>query len=471
MEILHVTAECYPIAKAGGLGDVLGSLPFYQNHLGQISKVVMPMYRTKYLYKHDWDVVHKGGANLGQWWFQYTVIKEKNNAQGFDLYLIDIYGLLDREKIYGYEDDSERFTAFQIAVVDWLSNWQHSPDVVHVHDHHTALIPFLMQHCFAYQRLSGIPTVLTIHNAQYQGWMGWDKSHYLPAWDSWKGGLLEWNNNINPLASGIKNAWKVTTVSPSYLDELKYMSNGLEALFEYEKGKSSGILNGIDTKVWDPARDTYISENYDFMEVDEGKEANKKILCETFSLDPEKPLMVFIGRLVGEKAADLLPQVIGDSFFHIGRKMNFLILGSGDPNVEGQLQVLKQISDGDYNVYIGYNEKLSHQMYAGADFLLMPSRVEPCGLNQMYAMRYGTVPMVRKTGGLKDTVIDFGEPGGYGITYNYATVGDVTHGVYRALELYRNREKKHKIRNDMMKLDFSWDTSAQHYIDLYKSLK
>jgi starch synthase len=471
MEILHVTAECYPVAKAGGLGDVLGSLPFYQNQLGNISKVVMPMYRTKYLYNHDWDVVHKGGANLGHWWFQYTVIKEKNNSQGFDLYLIDIYGLLDREKIYGYEDDSERFTAFQIAVVDWLSNWQHSPDVVHLHDHHTALIPFLMQHSYNYQQLSGIPTVLTIHNAQYQGWMGWDKSHFLPAWDSWKGGMLEWNNMINPLASGIKNAWKVTTVSPTYLEELKFMSNGLEALFEYEKGKCSGILNGIDTKVWDPAKDTYISNNYDLTETDDGKAANKKALCENFGLDEEKPLFVFIGRLVGEKAADLLPQVIGDSFFHIGRKMNFLILGSGDPNVEGQLQVMKQISAGDYNVFIGYNEKLSHQMYAGADFLLMPSRVEPCGLNQMYAMRYGTVPMVRKTGGLKDTVIDFGEPGGYGITFNYATVGDVTQGVYRAVELYHNHEKMNKVRNDMMKLDFSWDTSAEHYVDLYKSLK
>jgi starch synthase len=249
------------------------------------------------------------------------------------------------------------------------------------------------------------------------------------------------------------------------------MSNGLEALFEYEKGKCSGILNGIDTKYWDPAKDKYITENYDQEGADEGKEANKKFLCDTFGLDPEKPLIIFIGRLVGEKAADLLPQVIGDSFFHIGRKMNFLILGSGEPNVEGQLQVMKQVSGGDYNVYIGYNEKLSHQMYAGADFLLMPSRVEPCGLNQMYSMRYGTVPMVRKTGGLKDTVIDYGDPRGYGITFNYATVGDVTEGVYRAVELYRNKEKVQEVRKDMMQLDFSWDTSAQHYIDLYKSLK
>jgi starch synthase len=471
MEIIHVSAECYPVAKAGGLGDVVGSLPKYQNDLGHVAKVVMPMYRTKFLYQNEWEVVHKGGANLGHWWFQYTVIKEKNNKLGFDLYLIDIYGLLDREKIYGYDDDVERFTAFQIAVVDWLSRWQHRPDVVHVHDHHTALIPFMMKHCYAYNHLAGIPTVLTIHNAQYQGWMGWDKSHYIPAWDSWRWGMLDWNRSINPLAAGIKSAWKVTTVSKSYLDELKTMSNGLEALFEYEKGKSTGILNGIDTKVWDPATDSYIPKHYDVPTVNDGKVENKKIICDTFNLDVEKPLIIFIGRLVGEKAADLLPQVIGDSFYHIGRRMNFMVLGSGEPDVEGQLEVLKQYGAGDYNTYIGYNEKLSHQMYAGADFLLMPSRVEPCGLNQMYSMRYGTVPMVRKTGGLKDTVIDYGDEGGYGITFTHASVGDVTQSVYRAVELYENKDKMENVRQEMMQLDFSWDTSAHHYIDVYESLK
>jgi len=471
MEIIHVTAECYPVAKAGGLGDVLGALPKYQTALGNLAKVVMPMYRTKYLYNNLWDVVHKGGSNLGNRWFEYTIIKEKTNKQGFDLYLVDINGLLDREKIYGYGDDAERFISFQIAVVDWISKWDHRPDVIHVHDYHTALIPFMVKHCFAYRQLSGIPTVLTIHNAQYQGQIGWDKSNFLPIYDTWKSGLLEWNNSINPLASGVKCAWKVTTVSPSYMEELRYMSNGLEALFEYERGKCSGILNGIDTKVWDPAVDTYLQHHYDIETADTGKLANKKELCEVFGLELEKPLFVFIGRLVGEKAADLLPQAIGDSFYYIGRKMNFLILGSGEPHVEGQLEVMKNVSWGDYNAYIGYNEQLSHLMYAGADFLLMPSRVEPCGLNQMYSMRYGTVPVVRKTGGLKDTVIDYGETGGYGVAFNNAAVGDITQAIYRSVELYEDVEKMQAGRQTMMELDFSWDRSAQEYIDLYKSLK
>jgi starch synthase len=471
MEIVHVTAECYPMAKAGGLGDVLGALPKYQVEQGHVAKVVMPMYRTKFLYNNQWEVVHKGATNLGSRWFDYTVIKELTNKLGFDLYLVDINGLLDREKVYGYNDDTERFISFQIATLDWMTKWEHRPDVVHVHDHHTALIPFMMMNCFAYKQLSGIPTVLTIHNAQYQGQFSWDKSNYIPAWDSWRSGMLEWDNAINPLAAGIKSAWKVTTVSPNYMNELRFMSNGLEDIFEYEKGKCSGILNGIDTAVWDPATDSYLNAHYTIDTAKEGKEKNKLELCNIFNLDPAKPLFIFIGRLVGEKAADLLPQVIGDSFYYIGRKMNFLILGSGEPDVESRLEVMKGIGQGDYSCYIGYNEQLSHQMYAGADFLLMPSRVEPCGLNQMYAMRYGTVPLVRKTGGLADTVKDIGEPGGYGLTFNYAAVGDITQAIYRGVELFADTEKFNEVRQTMMGLDFSWDRSAKAYIDLYRSLK
>jgi starch synthase len=471
MEILHVSAECYPVAKAGGLGDVVGALPKYQNKLGHIAKVVMPMYRTRFLYNNEWEVVHKGGASLGNWWFEYTIIKESANKLGFDLYLVDINGLLDREKIYGYNDDTERFTAFQIAVVDWVAHWQDKPDLVHVHDYHAGLIPFMMQSCYDYQQLRNIPSVLTIHNAQYQGWMDWDKSHYIPHWDGWKWGNLDWENTINPLASAVKCAWKVTTVSPSYLDELRHMSNGLEALFEYERGKCVGILNGIDTKIWNPASDTYLDNHFSIDTVGAGKAANKTILCRNFNLDATKPLIIFIGRLVGEKAADLVPQAIGDSLYYIGRKMNFLVLGNGEPHIEYQLETMRGPLMGYYNSQIGYNEKLSHQMYAGADFLLMPSRVEPCGLNQMYAMRYGTVPVVRRTGGLRDTVIDYGEPGGYGVCFDQPIVGDITNAVYRAMHLFEQPEKMKAVSRQIMQLDFSWDNSARQYIEVYNSLK
>ena len=470
MEILHVSAECYPVAKAGGLGDVVGALPKYQNQLGHIAKVVMPMYRTKFLYENDFDLVHKGSFGMGVYWFNYTIIKEKTNKLGFDLYLVDINGLLDREAVYGYDDDTERFTAFQIAVVDWLAKWNHHPDVVHVHDHHAGLVPFMMQYCYAYKHLANVPTVLTIHNAQYQGWMGWDKSTYLPGWDTKEWGKLDWKNKINPLASAVKCVRKVTTVSPTYLEEMRQNANGLESLFEYERGKCSGILNGIDTAVWDPSVDTYINPNFSQKDVANGKLANKKVLCNLFNLDIEKPLFVFIGRLVNEKAADLLPQAIYDAIYHLEGKMNFLVLGSGELAVELELENMKTQLMGYYNSKIGYNEQLSHQMYAGADFLLMPSRVEPCGLNQLYAMRYGTVPIVRNTGGLSDTVIDIGDPNGYGIRFNDATVWDITYSIHRALELYNQPKLLKQIKLKLMKLDFSWEVSAEKYIKLYQEL-
>ncbi len=329
----------------------------------------------------------------------------------------------------------------------------------------------MVKHCYGFGRLSGIPTVLTIHNAEYQGSFGWDKTNYIPQWDSWKRGMLEWNGSINPLASGVKCAWRVTTVSNTYLNEMRTSSNGLEAVFEYEKGKCSGIINGIDYDVWNPENDKYLNDHFNSSDFVEGKAKCKKLLCETFGLSVNKPLMIFIGRLVGEKSADLLPQVINDSFRYIGRNMNFLRLGSGEKHIEHRLDEMKRISLGDYSVYIGYNEQLSHLMYAGADFLLMPSRVEPCGLNQMYAMRYGTIPIVRRTGGLLDTVVDYGDPGGYGVTFNHASTGDITHAIHRSLEIYAQKDLFRRLQQKVMSLDFSWHKSAEQYLELYRNLQ
>lgn len=479
MEIIHVSAECYPYAKAGGLADVVGALPKYQQQLGHFVKIVVPMHRTDFLYKNEWLVEHKGNFTMGTLQLEYTIIKEKTNKLGVDFYCVDIYGLLDREKIYGYDDDTERFTAFQIAVTDWISQWQHRPDIIHVHDHHAALIPFMMQHCFAYQHLSNIPVVLTIHNAQYQGWMSWDKGHYLPPWDTWQWGKLDWDNVINPLGCGVKCAYRVTTVSPTYMASLKHDANGLEHLFSMEEKKCTGILNGIDQALWNPATDTYILDNYSVKDTEQGKQLNKKKLCKDFKLNIKNPLFVFISRLVGEKAADLLPQVISDTLSQSSNEISVLILGSGDPSIEQQLEALKTNFSGNYNAQIGYNEKLAHQMYAGADFLLMPSRIEPCGLNQMYAMRYGTVPVVRSTGGLKDTVVDIDELEKYlnntanqgnGICFNNASVEDIILAIQRAVGMYKDKEKLSAARMQIMQVNNSWENSAQKYIDVYQSI-
>ena len=473
MEILHVAAECFPVAKAGGLGDVVGALPKYQNKLGAISKVVMPMYRTSFLIENEWQLVHEGGQFLGEQFFHYSVIREKKNRLGFDLYLVDINGLLDRENVYGYADDIERFLAFQITVCDWLKSWSRLPDIVHCHDHHCGLIPFLFKYADEFQsRLHNIPSVFTVHNAQYQGNFDWGKSVLLPSYDSWKLSMLDWHGQINPLAAAIKSSWRVTTVSHSYLQELRQQAAGLEKLFEYEKGKCSSILNGIDADLWNPEKDPYLLFHFTINSFEIGKKKNKEELCNNFQLDPALPLFCFIGRLVGEKAADLLPAAIQHAINRHKGKLNILLLGSGEKLIENELYHLQHSLGGYFKCSIGYQEALSHSMYAGADFLLMPSRVEPCGLNQLYAMRFGTIPMVRRVGGLKDTVIDMGDDGGYGICFNHASVEDISHSIDRAIALFSNQPTQmNHFRKLMMGFDFSWNKAAQLYLDLYKTLK
>ena len=274
------------------------------------------------------------------------------------------------------------------------------------------------------------------------------------------------------MACAVRCAWKVNTVSQSYMEELRYNANGLEDLFEYEKGKCSGILNGIDTEVWDPSTDEFLAKKYASDNFEKGKRKNKKQLCKQFGLNEEKPLFTFIGRLVGEKAADILPEAISSSVYQHQGNCNFLILGSGEPAVEAHLESVKQQLSGYVSTYIGYSEPLSHVMYAGADFLLMPSRVEPCGLNQMYALRYGTVPIVRNVGGLRDTVVDFGDANGFGVRFEQASVWDVTYSVGRAIDLYYNKKEQMKsMIGFMMNIDHSWESSAGEYIRLYQSLK
>jgi starch synthase len=469
MEIFHISAECYPVAKVGGLADVVGALPKYQNQLGHIAKVILPSYDNAFAQENTFENIHDGQIQLGLFHFSYSVLKEKTNKLGFELYCIAIPELFDRPNVYNYEDDTERFLAFQIAFLNWLVATHQKPDILHCHDHHSGLIPFMVENCYCYSDLKNTPTVLTIHNGQYQGSFGSDKLHYLPDFNHDKIGLLEWNGMINPLASAIKCVWKVTTVSPSYLDEISNNANGLENLLRYERPKSIGILNGIDTEVWNPKTDAMLEENYSLKTFKAGKNKNKEFLCKKFNLDQTKPLFTFIGRLVDEKGADLLPEICSIALNQNPKEINILILGSGESQVENSLQGLNNFYFGNYNSFIGYNEKLAHIIYAGADFLLMPSRVEPCGLNQMYALRYGTIPIVRRTGGLRDTVLDIGD-GGFGICHDQASVFDVNYSINRAIDLYKDTKKFDIVRSTAMQIDHSWDTVAEEYITVYQSL-
>jgi len=467
MEIFHISAECYPVAKVGGLADVVGALPKYQSSAGNQVRVVIPFYNTKFKTENDFECVHWGHVKLGNFNFPFSVLKEKTDKLGFELYLIEIPDLFDRKEVYGYQDDIERFLSFQIAALDWIVGRDNSPDVINCHDHHTGLIPFMMMYCYKYHKLMNTPSMITIHNGLYQGQFGFDKLYYLPEFDLAHVQVLEWDNCINSLAVGVKCAAAVTTVSPSYLNEINHFANGLESLFNLVRYKSKGILNGIDIEVWDPTKDQMLDKNYSVKNFEKGKQANKEKLCNIFDLDPSKPLFSFIGRLLDEKGGDLLPQAAALALSENYQQINILILGSGNTAIENQLNSLLQDYKGNYNTFIGYNEELAHLIYAGSDFLLMPSRVEPCGLNQMYSLRYGTIPIVRRTGGLKDTVSDFGDDGN-GICHDQASVVDIYYSIQRAVKLYDDIKLLNTIRIKGMKTDHSWERVCQEYIEMYK---
>lgn len=468
MKITHISAECYPIAKVGGLADVVGSLPKYQQTKDTEAQVVMPFYDNGFTRSNTFKSIYESELMLGSQSYNFNIKKLKINTLGLEIFFVDVPELLFAEYVYS-DDDTKRFLAFQIATLDWMLEWEEKPTTVHCHDHHTGLIPFMMSQCFNYESLKFIPTVLTIHNAQYQGWFSHSKVHLLPNFDFRNVGLLDWDGTVNPLAAAIKCAWRVTTVSPSYMEELKDAANGLEALLKHESAKCVGILNGIDSDVWNPETDTYLLKNYKISSVLSGRKAHKKWLCQEFNLDVDKPLFAFIGRLVGEKGADLFPK----TFDLVLKKSNvsILLLGSGHTSIEEELEDLKHKYPGTYNAFIGYDEKLSHLIYAGCDFLLMPSRVEPCGLNQMYALRYGAIPIVRSIGGLKDTVVDISEENGFGICHDEVSIDDMSEAIYRGEMLFSDQITYKRIRKKIMKIDHSWEVSAGEYVQLYKSLK
>ena len=465
MNTLHISAECYPIAKVGGLADVVGALPKYQKELITSSNVVMPFYNNKFTQNNSFEIIYENFIVLKHNYFNFKILKLVDNQLGFDLFCVDVPDLIYKEYVYS-DNDTERFLAFQIATLDWLLTQDEKPDIIHTHDHHTGLIPFMMSNSYKYESLKDIPTILTIHNAQYQGWFSHEKVSLIPPFNFNNVGLIDWAGNINPLASAIKCAWRVTTVSPSYMEELKIKANGLEDLLNHESAKCVGILNGIDWTEWNPETDKNLIQNYTISKATSGKITNKKWLCEKFNLDVKKPLFVFIGRLVGEKGADLFPAIFEIAL--VENNISILLLGSGHHEIETKL---KAISNTNFNTFIGYDEKLAHIIYAGADFLLMPSRVEPCGLNQMYSLRYGTVPVVNSVGGLKDTIIDIADKEGFGICHDGVNVESVTKAINRATTYYSKEKEFKKNVKKIMSINHSWNNSAQEYINLYKSLK
>lgn len=477
MNVVHISAECYPVAKAGGLGDVVGALPKYLNKVGDTASVILPHYYNKWMQHADTKLLYEGRAPFGTSSFAFRVSRLIQPDLGFDLFLIDIPGRFDRPGIYldpwsgyAYWDEMERFFSFQISALEWLKSGDIAVDILHCHDHHTALIPFMTSQCERYRDFAEVPTILTIHNGEYQGRYSMGDASLIPPFNPANTGLLDWGGSLNALAAGIKSAWRVSTVSEGYLEELQMYCHGLEILLRDERGKSSGILNGIDTEVWDPETDPFLDRKYTSKTVSDGKQENKSLLLDHFQLESGRPVFSFIGRLVREKGADLLPDLIREAY-NSGIDATFVVLGTGDPYLHSIFESLENNYTGYFDSRLEYNETLAHLIYAGSDFLLMPSRVEPCGLNQLYSMRYGTLPVVRKTGGLADTVIDIGEKGGYGIVFEQFSLDEALNAVKRGVELYNNTARFNQLRKKAMGLNFSWEKAARNYQELYQSIK
>ncbi|MDO8369006.1 MAG: glycogen/starch synthase [Saprospiraceae bacterium] len=492
IQVLHISAECYPAAKTGGLGDVVGSLPKYMTQAGVLSAAVIPKYALKWINGREWVTVYSGAIRSDWRTIHFSVQQEKSNALGFPFFVVDIPGLYDRPGIYNdpsgwaYGDEIERYLVFQQAVLQWVTSFpEHErPRVLHCHDHHTGLIPFMTKYAPDFRPLSEIPTVFTIHNGQYQGAFSWKNHNLLPYYDAWARNYLDWNGAVNPMASAIKCAWAVTTVSESYLYELHESSLGLEPLFRLEWQKQWGIINGIDAQVWDPSTDAALQfrleeisqksedKSQRSFDIQGFKQKNKRVLCEWFGLPEHLPLVSFIGRMVNEKGSDLLPDAYR-SYIHAGGSATFLVLGTGEAWTQNAFRSMSHQYPGRVNAVIDYNEALAHQIYAGSDFLIMPSRVEPCGLNQMYAMRYGTIPIVRSIGGLKDTVPDIAEPDGLGrgIRFDQATTSDIGHAIHRGAAMWHNEPGiVALLRKRIMAADFSWENTVGRYFSVYQRI-
>lgn len=475
MRIVMAAAECVPFAKTGGLADVIGALPVKLAEYGHEITVFMPKYSLiaeefteNFALIEELEVPYYG-ENKPCAVFQYTMDKVRYLFLGSSEY----YG---RSQIYGQDDDGERFGFFNAAVLEAMKKLGIEADVIHVHDWHAAMIPFLLKTDSSFRSLGErAKTVLTIHNLQFQGkfskavfadgfGMGEEQGIYE---------AVEWQGDYNMLKTGIQFADKVTTVSPSYRDEImtaRY-GEGLETVLQEREGDLVGILNGLDTEFYNPATDLAIEMEFDHTSI-EGKAVNKRSVQTGMGL-PVKgdiPLAIMISRLAGQKGIDILQETLPDVL--ASTDMQFILLGSGEEKYENFFQDLSRQFSSKVAVHIGFDENLAHQLYAGADIFLMPSHFEPCGLSQLISMRYGTVPVANKTGGLKDTVMEYDRQTktGNGFLSDFKEGSSFSDALKRALALYPESEHWETIRQNGMGADYSWKQSAKAYEELYRKL-
>lgn len=488
MHIVHVTAELTPVAKVGGLGDVVAGLSAQHQKMGQTVDIILPKYDCL-LYEHIDDLTQLQDELLVPWDHgMVTCTVWKGNVHGLSCLFIDPHagmGFYQRQAVYGEVDDIQRFAFLSRAAIEYLWQTKSMPDIIHCHDWPSALAPIFLFEIYQKLGMTKPRVCFTIHNFKHQGIAGRDllettglhRQDYFCKADS----LLDLQNPhvLNLTKGGIVFSNFITTVSPRHAIEVmdEDQGFGLEPVLQSHRDKVSGILNGVDYDFFNPATDAAIAKTYSIDAIDD-KQANKKALRQRFSLEQNnKPLVAFIGRLDPQKGLELIEHAL---YTTLKENAQFILLGSSlDPAINQHFKALaQQYSDNiDAHLEIGFDDSLSRQIYAGSDFMVVPSKFEPCGLTQLIAMRYGSVPIVRETGGLADTVFDIdysdkptSERNGF-VFKDFNEIG-LDSALHRALRCYQEQPASYQdIVLNAMRSDYSWNHPAQDYLDIYDSIR
>ncbi|MCA1032503.1 glycogen synthase GlgA [Bacillus timonensis] len=474
MNVLFVVSECVPFIKSGGLADVAGALPKELKNLGTDVRVILPKYsQIASHFKETMKKVKDFNVEVG-WRNQYCGL-EVLEYEGVTYYFIDNEYYFKRDSMYGHYDDGERFSYFCKAVLKAIPSLHFKPDIIHCHDWHTGMINFLLHSEYRLEPYyQDIKSVFTIHNLQFQGIFPRDILHdLLNLNDSYFTiDQLEFYGCVNFMKAALVSSNVITTVSPTYRDEIQteFYGEKLEGLLRSRSSSLVGIVNGIDDDLYNPKTDSYITKNYDSFSL-ENKVANKEALQQYFDLPKRSdvPVLSIVSRLTAQKGLDLITHVLEEL---LQEDIQFIVLGTGDEKYEQYFHQIAMRYPNKCKVKIGFNEELAHNIYAGSDLFLMPSRFEPCGLGQLIALRYGTIPIVRETGGLNDTVQSYNEHSkrGNGFSFVNFNAHDMLFTIKRAIFFYQQEKIWKEIVKEAMNRDYSWAQSAFKYNQLYADL-
>ena len=469
MNILFAASEATPYIASGGLADVAGSLPAAVTQKGHDCRIVLPLYKgINPHFRASMTFITHMTVDVS-WRKQYCGIFTAI-CNGVTYYFLDNEYYFGRDGIYGFFDDCERFVFYSRAVLEMLRYIDFKPDIINANDWQAAMIPVYYEVFYKYQQgYENIKNVFTIHNIQYQGNYGKEVLNEVMGLPMYHMSLLEYDGGVNMMKGAIETADKVTTVSPSYAWEIldPWYSHGMVRILRTKQYKLSGILNGIDVNGYDPETDEIIEKNYSARSTVGKKVCKAKLLAELGLQEGNEPVIGIVTRFVSHKGIDLIKYVFED-LIRVGFK--FVILGSGEKIYEDFFKEMEWRYKDKVSVSLGFIPELSRKIYSGADMFLMPSQSEPCGLAQMIAMRYGTIPIVRETGGLRDTVRDCGGENGNGFTFKTYNAHDMFDACMRAKAAYEDKRGWNRIIKRDMAEDFSWANSAELYIKLYHEL-